>query len=346
MLTGVLRVAKEGIFSGFNNPEVYTVLDERYSEYLGLTPTEVQDLLGRFGASEKYDEVRSWYDGYVFGGAEVYNPWSVLKYVKSGCAPDAYWVNTSENSALGEIVAKAGPDTLDRVRGLVEGDSVTSTIDVGTVYPRIADDATSVWSYLLMAGYLKASGRSFVARRWRYRLEVPNEEVRQVYEDEALRAFPRAMPTSVTNPVVAALVDGDADALCDAFSRLLECASVRDLWGEAFYQGFVLALVALVDGFGYKVDSNRESGNGYFDIQLDPLGTNHPGIVIELKALANEPAGPDDLRRSAEAALAQIADRDHTRELRRGGACPVLCYGVAFRGRDVAVAYGDEACGP
>jgi hypothetical protein len=259
--------------------------------------------------------------------------------------PGSYWVNTSENSALGEIVAKADSDTLDRIRGLLEGHSVTSAIDVGTVYPRIVDDPTSVWSYLLMAGYLKASDRTFVARRWRHRLEAPNEEVRQVYVDEVLRAFPEPVPASVTNPVVAALVDGDTDALRDAFSRLLESASVRDLWGEAFYQGFVLAPVALVDGFGYKVDSDRESGEGYFDIQLDPPGTNRPGIVMELKALADEQSGLDALRHSAKAALAQIVDKDYTRELRRRGASTALCYGIALHGRDVAVAYSDEASG-
>lgn len=190
VLTGVLRVAKEGMFSGFNNPEVYTVLDDAYSQYFGLMPSEVRALLAYYGAEDKFDEVQTWYDGYRFGGTDVYNPWSVLKYVRSGFVPATYWVDTSENATLGEIIVKSVPSTLERLRSLLDGGVVTTGVDVGTVYPRIAQSPTSIWSYLLMAGYLKASSRKFVARRWWYELEIPNEEVRQVYESEVLAAFP------------------------------------------------------------------------------------------------------------------------------------------------------------
>lgn len=340
VLTGVLRVAKEGMFSGFNNPQVYTVLDERYSEYFGLTPDEVRALLAYYGQEDRFGEVQRWYDGYLFGATEIYNPWSVLSYVDAGCAPEPYWVNTSENAALGEIVSKAAPETLAGLRSLVEGGCVSSSVDVGTVYPNMAADESSAWSYLLMAGYLKASRRYKAGLETWYDLEVPNLEVRSVYGREVLASFSATTPREAVNPVAAALVKGDPDALRDAFARLLRCASVRDLWGEAFYQGFVLALVALLDGFGYKVDSNREGGDGYFDVQLDPRGSNNPGIVVEIKALAGDEAAPGALDALADEALGQIREKDYAADLRRAGVEPVLAFGVAFRGRDVSVASG------
>ena len=346
-MTGVLRVAKEGILSGLNNLVVESVLDARYASYFGFTPDEVRAMARRYGAEDRYDEICSWYDGYRFGKAELFNPWSVLSYLHNGCEAQPYWVSTSNNAILGEILSKAPAQTLKDLRGLIEGGSVLTSVEIGTVYPRIADDPSSVWSYLLMTGYLNAVDRIRTPiGSMLYRLAIPNREVNLVYRSEVLSTFCDVVPAAQVGPVQGAVMAGDAAGLQHALGELLaRITSVRDPAGEGFYHGFVLGLVAMLDGLGYKVRSNREAGLGYFDVALEPTASGLPGVVMEFKAIGAREArsiGEDDLDALLDAlaaeALAQIDGRDYACELRTSGAdMPLLKYGVAFCGKRVRV---------
>lgn len=348
-MTGVLRVAKEGILSGLNNLEVSSVLDLSFAEFFGFTPNEVQAMAAYYGVPEKYSEICAWYDGYRFGDADIFNPWSVISYFNNRYLAQPYWVSTSDNAILGEILAKASPSTIDNVRSLMEGTSLWTPVEIGTVYPRIADDPTSVWSYLLMTGYLKAvERRQLPSGAWFYRVAIPNREISLVYASEVLGAVRDVLPAVSVGEVQGAVIAGDADALQTALSNLLvRIGSVRDPAGEGFYHGFVLGLVAMLDGLGYRVRSNRESGMGYFDVALEPTEPNGPlpGVVMEFKALrapqAPGEADPGQLDASLDAlareALSQIASRDYAYELRDAGAVRILTYGIAFCGKHVRV---------
>lgn len=301
----------------------------------------------RYGAEDRYDEICSWYDGYRFGKAELFNPWSVLSYLHNGCEAQPYWVSTSNNAILGEILSKAPAQTLKDLRGLIEGGSVLTSVEIGTVYPRIADDPSSVWSYLLMTGYLNAVDRIRTPiGSMLYRLAIPNREVNLVYRSEVLSTFCDVVPAAQVGPVQGAVMAGDAAGLQHALGELLaRITSVRDPAGEGFYHGFVLGLVAMLDGLGYKVRSNREAGLGYFDVALEPTASGLPGVVMEFKAIGACEArsiGEDDLDARLDAlaaeALAQIDGRDYACELRTSGAdTPLLKYGVAFCGKRVRV---------
>lgn len=342
-MTGVLHVAKEGILSGLNNLYVDSVLDEEFSQYFGFTADEVRDMAARFDATERYGEICAWYDGYRFGSTEVFNPWSVVNYFSKGCRAQPYWVSTSNNSILGEILAAAPSSLLDELRSLIEGGTVWTPIEIGTVYPHIADSPSSVWSYLVMTGYLNAvDSIQTPIGSMLYRVAIPNKEVGLVYRTEVLASVRDVLPEAQVGLVQRAVVTGDSTGLENALGDLLErVVSVRDPASEGFYHGFVLGLVAMLDGMGYRVRSNRESGRGFFDVALEPTSSRLPGVVMEFKALRGSDGGAEgpDARLDglAKDALAQVADRDYVCEMRAAGVATVFAYGVAFQGKRVRV---------
>ena len=189
-LTGILRVAKESIFSGLNNLKINSILDERYSKYFGFTSSEVHEMADYYHASDKYQELCEWYDGYLFGNTEIFNPWSVIGYFNNNCRPKAFWQSTGSNDIIREVLASATPDIMERLELLMKGESFVTHIDTGVIYPQIQNDPSSVYSFLLVAGYLKAvSCDQSYGEDYMCEVALPNKEISFVWYNAYLQLF-------------------------------------------------------------------------------------------------------------------------------------------------------------
>lgn len=334
-LTGILRVAKESIFSGLNNLTINSVLDNKYSEYFGFTANEVKEMAAYYSASDKFDEVCEWYDGYRFGKTDIFNPWSVINYFSNDCEPRAFWLSTGSNDIIGEIIKEADNEIYERLSSLVNGGSFTTYIDTSVIYPQIKNNPSSIYSFLLMAGYLKVVKSSVsISGDFMCEVALPNKEISLVYRKEILQKLENLIPQATAIAVEEAIFSGSGEKLRDIISNfLIQSVSAFDAAGENFYHGFMLGVCALF-GNSY-VTSNRESGDGRYDIALSPKVSNLPGIIIELKAEKN--CNENELQELAKTALKQINDKKYDTELKSKGVKTIYKYGVAFSGKHVAV---------
>lgn len=335
-LTGILRVAKESIFSGLNNLKINSILDNKYSAYFGFTEEEVREMAEYYGRPEKYNEICEWYDGYHFGKTEIFNPWSVINYFNNECEPRAFWISTGSNEIIGEILAEADEDIYDRLNRLMQGKSFTSLIDTNVIYPQIKKNPSSIYSFLLMAGYLKVV-RAAPSFSGDYMCEValPNKEIAHVYNKEILEKLDGIVPQSVAIAIQEAICTNDPEAVKKYLRKLLlESASCFDTVGENFYHGLLLGLCAIMDN-RYMISSNRESGEGRYDIQLMPKDKKMPGILIELKVGRN--SSESQLKELSRNALQQIYDRNYDTEMVAAGVESIFKYGVAFNGKMVEI---------
>jgi hypothetical protein len=338
-LTGILRIAQESIFSGLNNLKINSILDEQYSEYFGFTAQEVRQMAEDYHVPEKYAEICDWYDGYRFGASDIFNPWSVINYFGHACKPRAYWVSTSSNDIIGEIMTGATAELYEKLNSLLQGNTVLTYIDTDVVYPRIRENPSSVYSFLLVTGYLKlVSAELSMGDGYMCEVALPNKEIAYVYKKEILEKLDSLIPQSTAISIQEALYTGNADDLQQRLETLLlQSASYYDTAGEMFYHGLMLGLTAMMDD-RYLVASNRESGEGRYDLALEPKGTALPGILIELKAERN--ASAEELKSLAKAALEQIDKRKYDAGLKAKGVKKVLKYGVAFSGKSVEIMVG------
>lgn len=334
-LTGILRVAKESIFSGLNNLTINSVLDNKYSEYFGFTANEVKEIAAYYSAPDKFDEVCEWYDGYRFGKTDIFNPWSVINYFSNDCEPRAFWLSTGSNDIIGEIIKEADNEIYERLSSLVNGGSFTTYIDTSVIYPQIKNNPSSIYSFLLMAGYLKVVKSSVsISGDFMCEVALPNKEISLVYRKEILQKLEKLIPQATAIAVEEAIFSGNGEKLRDIISNfLIQSVSAFDAAGENFYHGFMLGVCALF-GNSY-VTSNRESGDGRYDIALSPKVNNLPGIIIELKAEKN--CNGNELQELAKTALKQINDKKYDTELKLKGVKTIYKYGVAFSGKHVAV---------
>ena len=335
-LTGILRVAKESIFSGLNNLKINSILDRRYSEYFGFTPEEVQQMAEYYGVPEKYEELCTWYDGYRFGDTDIFNPWSVIGYFNNECIPQAFWQSTGSNDIIREILDQATPETVERLEQLMQDKSFITHIDTNVIYPQIQKEPSSIYSFLLVAGYLKAIkcdqpfGGDYMCE-----VALPNREISFVYSKEILAQMESAIPRSSAIAVQEAIYLQDVPALQKRLEQfLMQTISFHDTANETFYHGLVLGLCAMLDNC-YRITSNREAGTGRFDIQMMPLNKKLPGILVELKAGKNCSAA--ELEKLAQTAIDQIEDRSYEVDLKAMGVNKILKYGVAFSGKNVRI---------
>ena len=334
-LTGILRVAKESIFSGMNNLKVNTILDERYSEYFGFSREEVARILAYYGHEEKMAEVCEWYDGYQFGSSEIFNPWSVINYVDDHCYPKAFWQFTGSNEIIGDIIADATPEMIGNLRRLMQGETVVAFVDTGVIYPEVRKNPSSIYSFLLVAGYLRCteiipqSDGNFMCR-----VSIPNKEISFVYAKEIIARLTPEHGESTAAAIQQAIFERDTETLRENIeSYLLETISVFDTGSEAFYQGLMIGLCAILNN-RYTVCSNRESGLGRFDIQLWPMDTGIPGFIFELKASKKR---SESLETLALEALQQIDGMRYEHEMRSGGVKEIIKVGIAFRGKEMSI---------
>lgn len=334
-LTGILRVAKESIFSGMNNLKTYSILDDGYSSYFGFTEKEVKDMLQYYGKDDKYNELSEWYDGYRFGNTEIFNPWSVINYISDNCFPKAFWQSTGSNDIIGEIIQTATPEITKDLYKLLCGEKIAAYIDTGVIYPEVQNNPYSIYSFLLVAGYLKVaniypqSDGNFMCD-----VAIPNKEITFVYEKEVLN---RTNQNSLAISISQAIFSKDTQklqALLEDF--MVKSISSIDGANEGFYHGMMLGLCAIL-GNRYKIRSNRESGLGRFDIQLMPLTKGMPGFIFEFKHTKDEHT---DLSALADSALQQIEAKKYDTELRDNGVNSIISIGIAFRGKSAVVRRG------
>lgn len=334
-LTGILRVAKESIFSGMNNLKTYSILDDGYSSYFGFTEKEVKDMLRYYGKDDKYNELSEWYDGYRFGNTEIFNPWSVINYISDNCFPKAFWQSTGSNEIIGEIIQTATPEITKDLYKLLCGEKIAAYIDTGVIYPEVQNNPYSIYSFLLVAGYLKVaniypqSDGNFMCD-----VAIPNKEITFVYEKEVLN---RTNQNSLAISISQAIFSKDTQklqALLEDF--MVKSISSIDGANEGFYHGMMLGLCAIL-GNRYKIRSNRESGLGRFDIQLMPLTKGMPGFIFEFKHTKDEHT---DLSALADSTLQQIEAKKYDTELRDNGVNSIISIGIAFRGKSAVVRRG------
>lgn len=334
-LTGILRVAKESIFSGMNNLKTNSILDNNYSSYFGITNEEVRDMLAYYDYEDKYQEICEWYDGYRFGNSEIFNPWSVINYISDQCFPKAFWQSTGSNDIIGEIIGTATPEINENLYKLFCGNTVTTYVDTSVIYPEVQSNPNSIYSFLLVAGYLKVA-EIYPQNDGNYMCDVaiPNKEILYVYEKEVLN---RTNQNNVSISIHQAIFSKDTSKLQSLLEDfMLKSISTMDGASEAFYHGMMLGLCAVL-GSQFKVRSNRESGLGRFDIELLPMVKGIPGFIFEFKHTKDINVDLDSLANSA---LKQIEDMKYDTELNDFGVEDIVKIGIAFRQKSAVVKRG------
>ena len=334
-MTGILRVAKESIFSGMNNLKVDTILDDRYSGYFGFSKGEVAELLSYYGQENKLSEACEWYDGYQFGTMNIFNPWSVINYVDEKCVPKAFWVSTGSNEMIGEIIAGATPEITENLRRLMQGGTICTCVDSSVIYPEVKSNPSSIYSFLLVTGYLRCTEIMPQADGgYMCRVAIPNKEISFVYAREIISRLNHSHGESAAAAIQQAVFEKNAERVRKSIEKYLtETISVYDTAAESFYQGLMIGLCAILND-RYSVRSNRESGLGRFDIQLQPLDRQLPGFLFELKAARDQKKSLDRL---AQEALEQIREKQYETEMRAAGVETIIKMGIAFKGKEVAV---------
>ncbi|MBO4556950.1 MAG: AAA family ATPase [Elusimicrobiales bacterium] len=345
ILTGITRVSKESIFSGLNNLKVNTVFDEEFNEYFGITEAELKEMLSFYGIPEKFNEMKAWYDGYDFGGKEIYNPWSVIRYIDNNCKPMCYWANTSDNKLAAESLIYAGKENKNLLEDLLNGESVKKIVDTNLVFPEIKENSDAIFSLLAQSGYLKSTETEPFGHGYKCKLKIPNLEITEVFAIEIIERLLKNK--DVSNKAIdfmAAVITGDTQELQSLMQEyMLRSCSYLDFTAEKDYQNFMLGIFAFASA-GYMVKSNREAGLGRHDIFLYPKKKSLPGIIFELKHFKGKVSEKDkpskligSLKRSAKAALRQIDRMKYVEEMKGYTDAGIIKYGAAFYGKQMYI---------
>lgn len=337
-LTGILRIAQESIFSGLNNLMVNSILDDEYDGFFGFTPLEVHEMLEYYSVPEKEMEMKSWYNGYFFGSKEIYNPWSVINYISKGCIPQAYWVNTGKNEIFEDVLKVATDDITESLYKLLQGKCVVARIDQNVVYRSVLEEPSNIYSLLLVAGYLKVSGKKLQGDgSYLCEVSIPNREISIVYKNEVLSHLLHigVITRTTANKIAESLYENDFEKLQKSIAEYIDKSiSFYDAGSESFYHGLVLGLIALMD-VQYKIMSNRESGDGRYDISMLPKDKKYPGIIMELKW--KNGLSEHELESLSDKALIQIEAKRYDFEMNEQGVEKIIKLGIAFSGKKVCI---------
>ena len=335
VLTGITRIIKEGIFSGLNNLYVNTILSKDYSEYFGLLENEVIEMLEYFDMKYKIEEVREWYNGYIFGESKVYNPWSIVNYVREK-EIKAYWANVSGNTLLENMLDHAGESVYDDLKRFTDGESIEKYISDGTTIKSLLSNDDEIWQLLLYSGYLtKAKNQDKESDSNIYNLKIPNKEIRKYFGNMFLNRF---FGTEVkTNILIKALENGDIKKFEKTLGEIMiNMLSHFDLDKEMekIYQVFMIGLVGFLMG-KYEIISNDESGYGRYDLAMIPIKSNEKAYLMEFK-ISKTKKGMEE---KAQKALKQIDEKKYDTKLKARGIKNILKIGVAFYGKEVKVVF-------
>jgi hypothetical protein len=341
VVTGIMRIARESIFSGPNNPGVYTLLSKEFDDKFGFTENEVEALLKDFDLLHHYDRIQEWYNGYRFGKRIIYNPWSIINFLGSEENElKPYWINTPDNQLVESLLSKGGKELKKELEQLIRGESIEKAIEEDIVLTDVTIDEDLLWSFLLMAGYLKHTGkkRDEAAGKMIYTLSVPNLEVRTTYTRIIRRYFSNKIENEKLEIMLKALLEGDIDVFAEIFSDYaIKSMSFFDTAGEEekVYHAFVMGLLIWL-GNGYQVKSNRESGYGRYDIMIIPGEKSKLGFIIEFKKTRKK----ETLEAAVKSALEQIENKKYETELLQSGINNYKKLAIVFKGKKVTVKEG------
>ena len=342
LVTGILRVAKESIFSGLNNLEVDTILGFNFNDKFGFTTDEVNELLKYYDLEDKATEVRTWYNGYIFGGKVIYNPWSVLNYIKNneqGFMP--YWINSSSNDLIKKLLVKGNEKTKKSLERLIGGESIEKVINDHIVMKEIEDDDENIWSFLTLSGYLKPVKTELIEGELHCTLKIPNNEVLIFYKNMIKKWFSESLTLGVYSDMLQALTTGDVEVFDEIFTDfVLDNMSYFDVSGtepEKVYHAFVLGMLVSL-GDKYEINSNKESGYGRYDVMIIPKDTSKLGIIIEFKKIKDK--NIKTIEKGTEEALNQIEENQYERELKKRNIDNILKLAIVFKGKNIKITQG------
>jgi hypothetical protein len=339
VLTGILRIAKESIFSGLNNISTFTVMQETFCDKFGLLESEVAKLLQDYGLQSRLSEIKKWYNGYHIGSCKgIYNPWSVLKCIEANGALASYWVNTSDNALMKQLITQGSDDLKADMETLLRGEVIGRKIEEGIIFSELEQSPNSIWSVLLYSGYLTIDAVPDYGSPCL--LRIPNIEVNELYKSIILDWFGKSINQNKYKLLLSSLITGDIDTFSQIFKEfLLSSVSVFDLpaeESEKIYHAFILGmLIGLKDT--YEVRSNRESGLGRYDVMLIPKNVNDLGIIMEFKKIS--PFKKMDLETAVASALKQIEEKNYAQEFLDRGIDRILYLGLAFEGKNVLIGH-------
>jgi len=340
VLTGIMRIARESIFSGLNNPGVYTLLAEEFDDKFGFIEEEVEALLRDFNILHRYDEVQEWYNGYRFGNRVIYNPWSIINFLGSKakkCQP--YWVNTSDNQLVYSLLSRGGIELKEELEKLIRGEAIEKAIDENIVLKQIPHREPLLWSFLLMGGYLKQESerRDDVLEKTFYTLSIPNKEVRATYTDMIDSYFSTKIENKKLQIMLKALIEGDIPLFEKMLRKVVAAIfSYHDFGSEPekVYHALVAGLLIWITNT-HEIKSNRESGYGRYDIMIIPHDLRQTGYVIEFKSVDKE--DNETIETAVKAALEQIEAKQYETELIERGIKNIKKLAIVFSGKDVYV---------
>lgn len=341
VITGCLRISKESIFTGLNHLNMVSVLDKNYSTYFGFVEDEVKKMLTDYGHEARFPDLKKWYDGYCFGDREIYNPWSVIKFLSDlnadrNAFPKPYWINTSSNEIVRDMIYRADKETRNQMEELISGGTIEIPVHEEITYGDLKGQGENLWNFLFFTGYLTKAGEEFRDDTIILKGRIPNIEVKTVYKNTILSWFQDKIKKRDFKELYQALEEGDERKAAQIISeQLLSAISFYDS-AENFYHGFLAGI--LNQSEKYLVKSNRESGNGRSDIIVKSPSLRGRAFVLELKVSDSI----DSMEKDAGEAVRQIYEKGYMEELRTEGYRKISCYGVAFYRKDCEVRYGGE----
>ncbi len=339
VLTGILRVAKESIFSGLNNLAVFTLLNTPFSRWFGFTEKEVEDLVSRSNLSQMMPEIQKWYNGYLFGKTTVYNPWSVIRYLdnpEDGLCP--YWVSTASNALIKKSLFDRRGSAHGEIEILLQGGCIEKAVEENIVMDDVARHDGALWNFLLFSGYLRVKELSVKESRRYAQLCIPNQEVMIDFQDMTRRWFAESLSFNESgNLFFQSLIRGDSDYVQNRLQEiLLNTLSYHDLAAEVAYHTFILGMLVNLN-IDYQILSNRESGYGRYDVSMIPKRKGLPGILIEFKVLRKKEPSEPEIEKAFSEAFSQMHVENYAHELRSKHVSPILLYTMVFSGKQVWV---------
>ena len=330
VITGCLRISKESIFTGMNNLEIVSILNKSYEEYFGFTNDEITKICKDYNINDKYSEIKEWYDGYVFGDENVYNPWSVVRYVKDVAIngekyPSPYWSNTSSNSIVKTLIEKADLITKEEIESLIEGNVIEKPIHEDITYNEIYDSMENLWNFMFFTGYFKKVSEKINSIGERFiKLAIPNKEVKYIFKTKIEKWFKEMIKGENLDELFEAMFQGNEKKFEEKIISILEKSiSFNDSY-ENFYHGFLVGILSTLHN--YKVKSNRESGIGRGDIIIRYPNRGKKAVIIEIKVAKDV----NELEKKCNEALEQIEENKYDMELVQDGYKDILKYGITF----------------
>ena len=336
VITGCLRISKESIFTGLNNLDINSILTADYGEYFGFTEPEVLKMCQDYNLEDKFQEMKDWYNGYLFGDTNVYNPWSCIKYIKTHLSkrdayPEAYWVNTSSNSIVRDLIERADDSQKQVIEDLIAGGEITIPVHEDITYDEVYKSTDNLWNFMFFTGYFKKTGESYENRRRYITIKIPNWEVDYIFREKVLSWFDEKIKETDRSALFTAIVTGNTEVFTSELQGLLQqTISFHDFY-ENFYHGFVAGVLTGMKG--YIIKSNREGGSGRSDIFVYPVDKEKQAFVLEFKIASSIKELPE----KAKEAVKQIVDREYEQELEDLGYISTKRYGIAFFSKNCLV---------